>query len=170
MFHSLSLTFTYWCLCTARRIRKSANAGVPQGFLLHSDHVLPIACLVTTFFFWCVTDAQLTLVPTCLLMCASLTKNTDSTIHITLTHFQTTNRVISPYDLTAATNHDSKSIHIASIYHTVLSHSYRYLMNRTRNRGRARGPVGFDAPINMGSAKCEIEWNSIFQGKYLTDY
>ena len=121
-------------------------------------------------FFRCVTDAQLTLVPTCLLMCASLTKNTDSTIHITLTHFQTRNRVISPYNLTAATNHDSKSIHIASIYHTVLSHSYRYLMNRTRNRGRARGPVGFDAPINMGSAKCEIEWNSIFQGKYLTDY
>ena len=36
--------------------------------------------------------------------------------------------------------------------------------------GRARGPAGFDAPFNMGSTKCEIEWNSIFQGKYLTDY
>ena len=38
------------------------------------------------------------------------------------------------------------------------------------DRGRARGPAGFDAPFNMGSAKGEIEWNSIFQGKYLTDY
>ena len=37
-------------------------------------------------------------------------------------------------------------------------------------RGRARGPAGFDAPFNMGSTKCEIEWNSIFQGKYLMDY
>ena len=37
-------------------------------------------------------------------------------------------------------------------------------------RGRARGPAGFDAPFNIGSAKCKIEWNSIFQGKYLTDY
>ena len=37
------------------------------------------------------------------------------------------------------------------------------------SRGRARGPAGFDAPFNMGSAKGEIEWNSIFQGKYLTD-
>ena len=25
------------------------------------------------------------------------------------------------------------------------------------DRGRARGPAGFDAPFNMGSAKCEIE-------------
>ena len=40
----------------------------------------------------------------------------------------------------------------------------------TLTRGRARGPAGFDAPFNMGSAKGEIEWNSIFQGKYLTDY
>ena len=38
------------------------------------------------------------------------------------------------------------------------------------SRGRARGPAGFDAPFNMGSAKGEIEWNGIFQGKYLTDY
>ena len=38
------------------------------------------------------------------------------------------------------------------------------------SRGRARGPAGFDAPFNMGSAKGEIEWNSVFQGKYLTDY
>ena len=37
-------------------------------------------------------------------------------------------------------------------------------------RGRGRGPAGFDAPFNMGSAKGEIEWNSIFQGKYLMDY
>ena len=32
------------------------------------------------------------------------------------------------------------------------------------------GAAGFDAPFNMGSAKGEIEWNSIFQGKYLMDY
>ena len=36
-------------------------------------------------------------------------------------------------------------------------------------RGRARGSAGFDAPFNMGSTKCEIEWNSNFEAKYLTD-
>ena len=36
-------------------------------------------------------------------------------------------------------------------------------------RGRARGPAGFDAPFNMGSTKCEIEWNSNFEVRYLTD-
>ena len=36
--------------------------------------------------------------------------------------------------------------------------------------GRGRGPAGFEAPFNMGSAKGEIEWNSIFQGKYVMDY
>ena len=45
-----------------------------------------------------------------------------------------------------------------------------WIITWTIDRGRARGPAGFDAPFNMGSAKGEIEWNSIFQGKYLTDY
>ena len=36
-------------------------------------------------------------------------------------------------------------------------------------RGRTRGPAGFDAPFNMGSTKCEIEWNGNFEVKYLTD-
>ena len=43
------------------------------------------------------------------------------------------------------------------------------LPQMTSNRGRARGPAGFDAPFNMGSTKCEIEWNSNFEVRYLTD-
>ena len=45
----------------------------------------------------------------------------------------------------------------------------RYLIDTLNDRGRARGPAGFDAPFNMGSTKCEIEWNSNFEVRYLTD-
>ena len=39
----------------------------------------------------------------------------------------------------------------------------------TYGRGHARGPAGFDAPFNMGSTKCKIEWNGNFEVRYLTD-
>ena len=45
----------------------------------------------------------------------------------------------------------------------------RMIAEMTHDRGRARGPAGFDAPFNMGSTKCEIEWNSNFEVRYLTD-
>ena len=31
----------------------------------------------------------------------------------------------------------------------------------------ARGSRGFDAPFNMGSARCKIEWNDNFEATYL---
>ena len=47
----------------------------------------------------------------------------------------------------------------------VYSHFILPLLEKSRGapkgRGRTRGSAGFDAPFNMGSTKCEIEWNSI---------
>ena len=33
--------------------------------------------------------------------------------------------------------------------------------------GRGRRLAGFDAPFNMGSAECKIEWNDNFDATYL---
>ena len=33
--------------------------------------------------------------------------------------------------------------------------------------GRGSGLAGFDAPFNMGSARCKIEWNDNFEATYL---
>ena len=33
--------------------------------------------------------------------------------------------------------------------------------------GRGSRLAGFDAPFNMGSARCKIEWNDNFEATYL---
>ena len=37
----------------------------------------------------------------------------------------------------------------------------------TNGSGRGSRLDGFDAPFNMGSARCKIEWNDNFEATYL---
>ena len=37
----------------------------------------------------------------------------------------------------------------------------------TTSSGRGSRLAGFDAPFNMGSARCKIEWNDNFEAIYL---
>ena len=39
--------------------------------------------------------------------------------------------------------------------------------HNTNISGRGRRLAGFDAPFNMGSAECKIEWNDNFDVTYL---
>ena len=38
---------------------------------------------------------------------------------------------------------------------------------RITGSGRGSRIAGFDAPFNMGSARCKIEWNDNFEATYL---